>query len=466
MMDPKVDSKPTPVKILVVVGTRPEAIKLVPMILALKESEMFIPQVVSTGQHQSMVKEVFDLAGIEIDFNLWVGGSRNELNDRVREVMARLDDFVRVEYGADGTVKQDEAAAGEYPMAIMVHGDTTSAFASALAAFHLRIPVIHVEAGLRTQSNLTPFPEELNRQLITCIAAFHLAPTSHNLENLVRENVPVSQIFITGNTGIDSLQWAAGLEVEFSDPVVAEICASDRRIITGTAHRRENWGPGLEGIVAGVRLLAIEHTDTYFVIPQHPNPAVRAQLANLSDLPNVCLTEALSYPEFARLMARSYLIISDSGGIQEEAPSLGKPVLVCRDSTERGEGLEAGTLKLVGTDPARIQAEADLLLRNEAAYRAMSEAENPYGDGKASERIVAALTNLYVGGQMPEPFRSSYSRNAVIEASGYTVPATSSGRLDPALVPESERHQEELVVDPVGNLWAEFGTITEKWFRN
>ena len=216
---------------------------------------------------------------------------------------------------------------------------------------------------------------------------------------------------------------------------------------------------------AGVRLLAIEHPNTYFVVPQHPNPAVRQQLANLGDLPNVCLTDALSYPEFARLMARSYLIITDSGGIQEEAPSLGKPVLVCRESTERGEGVEAGTLRLVGTDPARIQAEADLLLKSEAAYQAMSEAENPYGDGRASERIVAALTNLYVGGKMPEPFRSTYSRNAVIKASGYTLPGEASGRLDPALVPESERHHEEAVVDPVGNLWAEFGTITEKWFR-
>lgn len=455
----------TPVKILVVVGTRPEAIKLVPMILALKESDLFIPQVVSTGQHQDMVKEVFELAGIEIDFNLWVGGARSELNDRVREVMGRLDDFVRVQYGADGTVKQEEVAAGDYPMAIMVQGDTTSAFAAALAAFHLRIPVIHLEAGLRTGSNLTPFPEELNRELITCIAAFNLAPTSHNLENLVRENVPVSQIFITGNTGIDSLQWAAGLEVEFSDPIVGEICASDRRVVTVTAHRRENWGEGIDGISAGIRLLAIEHPDTYFVIPQHPNPAVREQWANLNDLPNICLTDALSYPEFARLMVRSFLLITDSGGIQEEAPSLGKPVLVCRDSTERGEGIEAGTLKLVGTEPASIQAGADLLLRDENAYREMSEADNPYGDGHASERIVAALTNLYIGGPMPQPFRSSYSRNAVIKASGYTLPAAATGRLDPALVPEAERHHEEVVVDPVGLLWSEFGTITEKWFR-
>jgi len=465
MMANPSDVEPTPVKILVVCGTRPEAIKLVPMIMALKESPVFVPKVVSTGQHHEMVNEVFELAGIDVDYNLWVGGSRSELNDRVREVMGRLDDFVRVEYGADGTVKQEEVVSGDYPMAILVHGDTTSAFAAALAAFHLRIPVVHVEAGLRTGSNLTPFPEELNRELITCIAAFHLAPTSHNLENLVRENVPVSQIFITGNTGIDALQWAAGLEVEFSDQTVGEICATDRRIVVITAHRRENWGAGLDGIASGIRLLAVDNPDVYFVIPQHPNPAVRKQWESLGDLANVCLTDSQSYPEFARLMARSYLVITDSGGIQEEAPSLGKPVLVCRESTERGEGVEAGTLRMVGTDPARIHAEATELLNDPEAYRQISESENPYGDGSASERIVAALTNLYLGGPMPEPFRSSYSRNAVIEAAGYTLPATVTNRLDPALVPEAERHHEEAAADPVVNIWSEFGTITEKWFQ-
>ncbi|MCB0857693.1 MAG: UDP-N-acetylglucosamine 2-epimerase (non-hydrolyzing) [Solirubrobacterales bacterium] len=455
-----------PVKILVVAGTRPEAIKLVPMILALKASEIFDPQVVSTGQHHEMVEEVFGLAGIEIDFNLWVGGARNELNDRVREVMARLDDFIRVEYGADGTVKQEEVVAGNYPIAILVHGDTTSAFAAALTAFHLRIPVVHVEAGLRTGSNLTPFPEELNRELITCIAAFHLAPTSHNLQNLIKENVPVEQIFITGNTGIDALEWAAGLNVEFSDPAVAEIAASDRRVVTITAHRRENWGAGLQGIAGGIRMLAVDHPEDRFVIPQHPNPDVRRAWEKLNDLPNVCLTDAHSYPEFARLMARSYMVITDSGGIQEEAPSLNKPVLVCRDSTERLEGVDAGTLRLVGTDPSRIHAEAARLLDDERAYQEMAEADNPYGDGRASERIVAALTNLYKGGPMPDPFHSSFSRVAVIEASGYQVPATSAERLDPALVPESERHKEEAVVDPIEQVWMEFGAITDRWLRH
>jgi len=453
-----------PVRILVVCGTRPEAIKLVPLILALKASEVFRPQVISTGQHHRMVEEVFSLAGIETDFNLWVGGARSELNDRVREVMGRLDDFVRVEFGADGTVKQSEVLAGDYPMAVLVHGDTTSAFAAALAAFHLRIPVVHVEAGLRTGSNLSPFPEELNRELITCIAAFHLAPTSHNLENLVRENVSVNQIFITGNTGIDALEWAAGLDVEFTDPKVKEIHDSDRRVVVVTAHRRENWGAGIDGIAAGLRLLALENPEVSFVVPMHPNPAVRRHWDEVADLENVCLTEPHSYPEFARLMARAYLIITDSGGIQEEAPSLGKPVLVARESTERVEGIEAGTLRLVGTDPEMIYEATTGLLRDEQAYRAMSEAENPYGDGQACRRIVAALVNLYLGGPMPVPFRSSYSRAAVIKAAGYTLAEQPAERLDPELVPEADRHREEEGT-PARVTWLEFGAITERLTR-
>lgn len=451
-----------PARILVVCGTRPEAIKLVPIILALRESGIFIPEVVSTGQHHEMVEEVFELAGIEVEFNLWVGGARNELNDRVREVMGRLDDFVRVRFGADGTVKQDKAVAGQYPGVVMVHGDTTSAFAAALAAFHLRIPVVHVEAGLRTGFNLTPFPEEMNRLLLTRIAAFHLAPTSHNLENLVRENVPAGQIFITGNTGIDALEWAAGLDVEFEDPEIREIYASDHRLVLVTAHRRENWGQGIDGIAAGVRLLAIENPDVNFVVPMHPNPDVREQWQAISDLENVRLTEPHSYPEFALLMARSYLVITDSGGIQEEAPALGKPVLVTRESTERIEGLEARTLRLVGTDPDEIHRAATNLLNDELAYREMAMAENPYGDGRAAQRIVSALRHLYIGGPMPQPFRSTYSRDVVIAAAGYQRTSARLDRLDPVLMPTVARHHEEDSSSPDDDgVWPDFGTITE-----
>jgi UDP-N-acetylglucosamine 2-epimerase (non-hydrolysing) len=446
-------SKPK-VSILVVVGTRPEAIKLVPLILALRESEVFHPLVVSTGQHHRMVGEVLELAGIEPDYDLWVGGARSQLNDRIREVMGRLDDFCREEFGADGTVRQDGSVRdGRYPVAILVHGDTTSALAASMASFHLRIPVIHVEAGLRSGNSLTPFPEEMNRQLITCIACFHLAPTSRNAQNLIREDVPIDQIFVTGNTGIDALQWAAGLQTEITDPDLRDVYHSDRRLVVITAHRRENWDTGIDGIAQGVKRLAAANPGDSFVIPQHPNPLVREKWAALSEASNVFLTEPAPYAEFAKLLARSFMVITDSGGIQEEAPSLGKPVLVARDSTERHEGVEAGTLLMTGPDPEMIFREGSLLLGDEDAYRTISESANPYGDGRAAERIVAALENLYKGGPKPEPFGPGYSRRAVVEAAGYSLPDVFHPELDPEIHPGStrgvvmERHADELWPD-------------------
>lgn len=426
--------------VLVVVGTRPEAIKLVPVILALRESDEFRPLVISTGQHHGMVGEVLDLAGIEPDYNLWVGGARSQLNDRVREVMGRLDDFCREEFRTDGEAeKGDRVRRGEYPMAIMVHGDTTSAMAAALACFHLRIPVIHVEAGLRSGHSHTPFPEEMNRQIITCIAGFHLAPTSHNLENLIREDVPVEQVLVTGNTGIDALQWAAGLQTEPSNPEVNALYHSDRRIVIVTAHRRENWRSGIDGIAEGVRRLAERHPEVGFVVAQHPNPMVRKKWTVLAGLANVLLTEPAPYAEFAKLLARSFMVITDSGGIQEEAPSLGKPVLVARNSTERGEGVEAGTLILTGPDPDAIFREGDILLTDEVAYHEVSEAINPYGDGGASHRIVAALRNLRNGTPAPEQFGSGYSRRAVVEAAGYSFEKLNTPLLDPGAMPAETR---------------------------
>jgi UDP-N-acetylglucosamine 2-epimerase (non-hydrolysing) len=428
------------VSILIVIGTRPEAIKLVPLILALRESEIFRPMVVSTGQHHRMVEEVLDLAGIEPDYNLWVGGARSQLNDRVREVMGRLDDFCREEFGADGTIRQDGSIRdGRYPMAILVHGDTTSAMSASLASFHLKIPVVHVEAGLRSGNNLTPYPEEMNRMLITCMSSFHLAPTTRNLQNLIREEIPAEQILVTGNTGIDALQWAAGLQTDISDSDLRELYHSDRRLVVITAHRRENWDSGIDGIAAGVRRLAVENPDVAFVVPQHPNPLVREKWAALSGTENVYLTEPAPYAEFAKLLARCYFVITDSGGIQEEAPSLGKPVLVARESTERTEGVEAGTLIMTGTDPDVIYERGSELIHNEAAYQHVSESKNPYGDGRASERIVMALANLIYGTEKPEPFGSGYSRRAVVEAAGFKLPSADDPRLDPALLPSTLR---------------------------
>ena len=425
----------------IVVGTRPEAIKLVPIILALRESEFYRPIVISTGQHHRMVHEIFGLAGITADVTLWAG-TRRELNERVTSVMRRFEDFYVEWFGVpDGPASSEQILKGKAPAAVLVHGDTSSAMSAALAAFHLHIPVMHVEAGLRTGGiNLTPFPEELNRQLISCIACLHFAPTMSNLQSLVREDVRVGQVFVTGNTGIDALRWARGLPVHFEDKDLQHLHDSDRPIVVVTAHRRENWGKGLEGIAEGVARLARAHPDVHFVVPMHPNPQVRENLSpRLAELENVLLTGPFGYAQFARLLDRCHLVITDSGGIQEEAPSLGKPVLVTRESTERNEGVQAGTLLLVGTDPDRIAAEGDRLLCDKAAYVQMSEAPNPYGDGLAAQRIVAALEYLLLGGTAPTPFGAGYNRRVVLDAVGFQSPVAP---VDALLTQLSEEEQD------------------------
>ncbi len=409
----------------IVVGTRPEAIKLVPVILALRESSYFEPLVVSTGQHSRIVDYIFELADIKSDVTLWAGANRSGLNERVAAILQRFDDFCveRFHIGSDRVATSADRLSGRFPAAVMVHGDTSSAMGAALASFNLQIPVIHLEAGLRTGgSNLTPFPEELNRQVISCVAALHLAPTARNLQNLVREQVPVSQVFVTGNTGIDALEWASKIDVRFANPALQALHDSDSRIVVVTAHRRENWGDGLLGIAGGIRRIAEERPDVHFVIPVHPNPRIREVLvAELEHLPNVLLTDPLGYATFSRLLARCDLVITDSGGVQEEAPSLSKPVLVTRETTERLEGLEAGTLRLVGTDPDVIHAAAIRLLDDDEAYANMATAPNPYGDGHAAERIVAALEHVLRGGKSPAPFGPGYSRAAVAHAGGFEI---------------------------------------------
>jgi UDP-N-acetylglucosamine 2-epimerase (non-hydrolysing) len=410
------------ISVIVVVGTRPEAIKLIPIIVGLHRSAAFKPVVVSTGQHDLMVREVFKLAGIWGDATLWVGDNHANLNTRVSSVMTRFDDFCREWFHGvrPDDVTEDDVRSGRFPAAVLVHGDTSSALGAALAGFHLHIPIVHVEAGLRAGTGtLTPFPEELNRRLIARMACLHLAPTISNQENLVRENVPLEQVYVTGNTAIDALRWASGLEIPFADPAVQAVHDGDRRIVLVTAHRRENWGDGLRGIAEGVARLAAQDRSTTFVVPLHPNPRVRTALRPaLEPLENVLLTEPMAYGEFARLLARCALVITDSGGIQEEAPALGKPVLVTREATERGEGIEAGTLQLVGTDPERIVAAAKRLLTDPAAYAAMANAANPYGDGRAAERIVAALEHLWARGAAPAPFGAGFDRRAVRHAVG------------------------------------------------
>jgi UDP-N-acetylglucosamine 2-epimerase (non-hydrolysing) len=421
------------VRVLVLIGTRPEAIKMLPLVLALRESTWLEPLVVTTGQHRDLVDPILELGAIEPDVDLGVGRPGLTLNDLVATVVTRLDAFCRERFGAAGSAiaTRDVIDAG-FPAAALVHGDTSSALAAALAAFNLRIPVVHVEAGLRTRLTSSPFPEELNRQLIGRIASFHLAPTTANEENLVRERVSADQVFVTGNTGIDALRFAAGLDVEFDDPRVAAAVAGTAPVVTVTAHRRENWHGGLGAIGQAVAVLATTHRDIEFVLPLHPNPIVREELRGpLEGHGNVILCEPLSYAPFARLMARSILVITDSGGIQEEAPALDVPVLVTRESTERGEGVEAGTLRLVGTDPGRIVEEATLLLSDPGERALMASSQNPYGDGRASERIVSALEWLAGVGPPPVPFGSGFSRKVVLSAAGYR-----GGHFDPRVAGE------------------------------
>jgi UDP-N-acetylglucosamine 2-epimerase (non-hydrolysing) len=440
-------------QIPVVVGTRPEAIKLVPIILALRASDCYEPIVVSTGQHNRLVEYIFELADIKPDVRLWSGARRAYLNERVASVMRRFEDFCveRFEIDPDVPATQDDVMAGRHPAAVLVHGDTSSAMAAALSSFHLRIPVMHVEAGLRTGgSNLTPFPEELNRQVISTIAAMHFAPTSANLQNLVRENIPVGQVFVTGNTGIDALHWSSRLEnIRFANPELQALHDGDSRIVVVTAHRRENWGDGLRGIAEGVARLAREQPDDDFVLPVHPNPRVREVLTErLAGHDNVLLTEPLGYATFARLLGRCHMVITDSGGIQEEAPSLGKPVLVARETTERTEGLAAGTLRLVGTDPDLIFAEGARLLRDDAAYAEMAAAENPYGDGHAAERIVGALEHILHGTEPPTQFGPGYSRATVAMAAGFKPSRGFELEQLKAALGEVEEAEEGLVAMP------------------
>ncbi len=410
-------------RVLVVFGTRPEAIKMIPVIKALQDSGTFRPVVVSTGQHTDMVDDLIKASGLRIDVNLRVSakidGKAPSLNKVFSRVMVGIDRIwseteLPAEYIADGRRGVHGAKV------CLVHGDTSSAAAAALASFNLQIPVVHVEAGLRTSNLLAPFPEEGNRQLISRIAALHLSPTSTNKMNLVREGVDYDRVLVTGNTSIDMLQWATGQEggfgpgLEALEDTMTPDAAGNKRMVLVTAHRRENWGQGLANISNAVLELANRYPDVNFVVPMHPNPIARKPvLETLSDCPNAYLVGPRDYLDFARLMKSAHLIISDSGGIQEEAPAFGTPVLVARDTTERQEGVEAGTLTLVGTNPERIVQEAVLLLDHDAEHTRRGSRANPYGDGRASERIVIALEHILHNGPRPEEYKGVGLRAAV-----------------------------------------------------
>jgi len=408
--------------VVVVIGTRPEAIKMLPVVIAMQRSELLQPIVVSTGQHGAMVREVLAFGGVTPDVDLGVV-STGSLNELVADVTREFSRWCVDRFDRDGHVNargMREAMSGEFAAGVLVHGDTSSAMAAALAAFHLRIPVGHVEAGLRTGDVLAPYPEELNRQLIGRIAAFHLAPTTTNQQNLVREGIDGDRIFVTGNTGIDTLMLVADLPHEIEDPRLAEMMNDSRPLVVVTAHRRDNWGGGLERIGIGLSRMVDMHPDVNVVLVTHPNPAARAEVtAPVEHLDQVLILDALAYPTFARLLAAARFAISDSGGIQEEAPALGTPVLVTRRTTERGEGVKAGTLKLVGTTPNVIADAADELLRDDVELDRMRAIPNPYGDGRSAARVVAALEHLTGLAPQPMPFGAGFDRMRVLVSGGY-----------------------------------------------
>jgi UDP-N-acetylglucosamine 2-epimerase (non-hydrolysing) len=361
---------------MVVYGTRPEAIKMAPVIEALHRSPIFRPTVTVTAQHRGLLDQVHALFGVRADHDLDILSERQSLADITVRVLDGLCPLLR----------------RERPEAVLVQGDTTTAFAGALAAFYSQIPVVHLEAGLRTGDRYSPFPEEINRRLATQLASLHLAPTPHARDNLLRDGVPPSSVVVTGNTVIDALLWAVGRKAHYGDPALADLDDTARRVLLVTAHRRESWGGGMQSIGGALADLARAEPDLLIVLPLHPNPVVRAAiLPQVAHIGSIRLTEPLAYGAFARLMNRAHIILTDSGGVQEEGPGLGKPVLVIRDTTERPEALRAGTSRLVGTDREHIVKQVRLLLHDRGAYAAMAKAVNPYGDGRAADRTVRAI---------------------------------------------------------------------------
>ncbi|MEL6344768.1 MAG: UDP-N-acetylglucosamine 2-epimerase (non-hydrolyzing) [Myxococcota bacterium] len=374
------------VRVLSVFGTRPEAIKMAPVVHALDDADGFDSRVCVTAQHRDMLDQVLEIFSITPHHDLDLMQPGQTLHDLTARVLTHLRPVLDA----------------EKPDVILVHGDTTTSFAAALAGFYSNVPIGHVEAGLRTGDLRAPFPEEANRVLADRLTTYHFAPTPRSRQRLLDEHLPEEHIYVTGNTVIDALLWVRDRlpaqpdpeEQRAYGPIADLVSGSDARIVLVTGHRRESFGGGFEQICAGLKAIAERHPDTHIVYPVHLNPRVQEPVHRLlGGVGNIHLIGPLSYRPFVRLMNRCHLILTDSGGIQEEAPSLGKPVLVMRDVTERPEGVESGTVKLVGTDTDRIIAEADRLLTDTDAYETMHRAHNPYGDGNAAARIVDALRN-------------------------------------------------------------------------
>ncbi len=360
-------------KIMVVFGTRPEAIKMCPLVLELKKRKNFDVTLCVTGQHRQMLDQVLDAFGVVPDYDLSIMKDKQTLFDVTINILDRIREVLT-------EVKPD---------VVLVHGDTSTTFVTALACFYLQIPVGHVEAGLRTYNIYSPYPEEFNRQAVSIIAKYNFSPTELSRDNLIKEGRDPSTIHITGNTAIDALKTT--VRSDYSHPELE--WADGKRLIIITAHRRENLGEPMHHMFRAIRRIIDEHPDVCAIYPIHMNPLVReAAREELGDCDRVHIIEPLDVLDFHNFLARSYMILTDSGGIQEEAPSLGKPVLVMRDTTERPEGIAAGTLRLVGTDEEVIYRNFKILLDDPAEYEKMSTASNPYGDGTACQRIADILS--------------------------------------------------------------------------
>ena len=366
------------IKVMVVFGTRPEAIKMAPLVLELqKQSETIETITVVTAQHSQMLDQVLETFRIQPDYDLDIMGKNQSLLDITARILEKFDPVVKE----------------VQPDMILVHGDTTTTFAASLVAFYNQVRIGHVEAGLRTFDKYSPFPEEMNRQMTDNLADLYFAPTSESKANLLMEHHPESSIFITGNTAIDALRLT--VQENYHHQVLDQL-DPQKKLVLVTMHRRENQGQPMRAVFAALREMVDAHPELEVVYPVHLSPAVQEAAKDiLGDHDRIHLIAPLDVFDFHNLASRSYFIMSDSGGVQEEAPSLGKPVLVLRDTTERPEGVKAGTLKLVGTDPERVKEEMTALLTDPDLYQKMSSARNPYGDGKASERIVQAIQHYY-----------------------------------------------------------------------
>ena len=366
-------------KVLAVFGTRPEAIKMCPLVLKLREKKEIECVVCLTGQHKEMLFQVMDAFDVEVNYNLEIMKDRQTLTKITTSILEKIEPILK----------------NEKPDLVLVHGDTTTSFAAALAAFYQKIPVGHVEAGLRTGEIYSPYPEEMNRLLTDRISTYYFAPTKQNQMNLAREGI-LNNVYVTGNTVIDAFKYTVRDKYTFTSETLNDIDFSNHRVITVTAHRRENLGTPLTNICYAIKRIAMEYSDVIFVYPVHLNPAVRDVVYDvLKNVGNVKLIEPIDVLDMHNVLARSYMVMTDSGGLQEEAPHLGKPVLVLRTETERPEAVEAGVVKVVGVDEGVIYSEAKELLDNKVAYYAMSRAVNPYGDGHASDRIVKAILCIY-----------------------------------------------------------------------